>query len=144
MNRTVTAILGILALALLPAMAMAKSHNGGKGNQPGGSSGPASSSSAYEHADEKAKFMRDTHDLGEHKGEVKPDDRDQQKDKDKDQDQTKDQEKAKAKSKEKAKGGESAGAEQGKDNDKNKNKKGQSDTDQLFEQGRKTKEDKVK
>ena len=84
MNRTVMAILGMLALALLPAVTMAKSHDAGQGGKPGSSSGsgPAPSPSAYEHADEKAKFLRDTHDMREHKGEEQPGGRDQAKDKD--------------------------------------------------------------
>lgn len=154
MNRTVTAILGILALALLPAMAMAKSHDGGKGNQPGGSSGPAAGSSAYEHADEKAKFMRDTHDMGEHKGEEKAHDRDLEQHQDRDQEKAKSKEKAKAKSKESAGEGQGKAADKGKkgdqdqdkdrDKDQDKDRKRQSDSDLLLEPMGKTKGGKAK
>ena len=154
MNRTVTAILGMLALALLPAMAMAKSHDAGQGGKPGSSRGsnPTPSPSAYEHADEKAKFLRDTHDMGEHKGEEQPGGRDQAKDKDqvkgKDKDKAKSPEQGavKAKSKEKAKlqGKERVGMEQGKGTDKDKDKKGQTDAEQLLEHVRQQKEEKAK
>ena len=45
---------------------------------------PAPNPAAYEHADEKAGFQRDTHDLGLHKGQ------EEDKDQDKDQDKGKD------------------------------------------------------
>ena len=152
MNRTVMAILGMLALALLPAVTMAKSHDAGQGGKPGSSSGsgPAPSPSAYEHADEKAKFLRDTHDMGEHKGEDQPGGRDQAKDKDqvkgKDKAKSPEQGADKAKSKEKAKpqGKERVGKEQGKGTDKDKDKKGQTDAEQLLEHVRQQKEEKAK
>ena len=152
MNRTVMAILGMLALALLPAVTMAKSHDAGQGGKPGSSSGsgPAPSPAAYEHADEKAKFLRDTHDMGEHKGEDQPGGRDQAKDKDqakgKDKAKSPEQGADKAKSKEKAKtqGKERVGKEQGKGTDKDKDKKGQTDAEQLLEHVRQQKEEKAK
>jgi len=152
MNRTVMAILGMLALALLPAVTMAKSHDAGQGGKPGSSSGsgPAPSPSAYEHADEKAKFLRDTHDMGEHQGEEQPGDRDHEKDKDqakgKGKAKSPEQGADKAKSQEKAKpqGKERAGKEQGKGKDKATAREGQTDADQLLEHVRQQKGEKAK
>lgn len=106
------------SLALTPAAVTAMSHE----TKPGGTQQPTPSPAAYEHADDKAKFLRDTHDMGKHhgeeqrdeKGETEEHDKNKDKDKGKGEDKSKeiekDKAKAKDKSKEKAKGkGDEAG-----------------------------------
>jgi hypothetical protein len=158
-------ILGILALVMVPAMTLAKSHNGGHGSSQGGTSVPTPNPSAYEHADEKARFMRDTHDMGKHQGQEMPEGEGQ--DKDKNQDKGKDKDKSKGedqgaandkdKSKETGKGStaegkdksaagkeKGLGAEQEQGKGKGKESGTQTDAGKLLEQGHKTKEEKVK
>jgi len=137
MKRTLVALAGILALSMTPA-ALAKSDKaGGGGADP--AKDPASSATAYEHADEKAKFLRDTHDLGQHKGQGEEIGKDKDKDKDKDKAQGSDENgsKQKAKSKEKKKGkgaaGEDEASEMAPASGKPQEQGGKADADKLME-----------
>lgn len=105
MKRILPTLFAAATLALTPAAVTAMSHE----NKPGGTHQPTPSPAAYEHADDKAKFLRDTHDMGKHLGEEKHDEKgeaeehDKDKDKDKEKYKGKDTEREKQKIKEKAK-----------------------------------------
>lgn len=128
MNRTIAAMIGIIALLAIPVMAMAKAHGGGQGGKKGGTHEAAPSQSAYEHAGEKASFQRDSHDMGKHEGQMKQEqDQDRDKDKDKDKEMNKGEEQGE-------------GKEKSKEKDKEKSRaKGEDDSGAGMDQGKKEK-----
>jgi Skp family chaperone for outer membrane proteins len=96
MKKSLVILFSSLALILCPLLVLAAMHNTGAAKEP--------AASAYEHADDKAKFQRDSHDMGEHQGEAAGQDKDADKDKDKDKSEgAGDDGKDKAKSKQKSK-----------------------------------------
>jgi Skp family chaperone for outer membrane proteins len=102
MKKSLVILFSSLALILCPLLVMAASHAADAAKE------PAPAAAATEHADDKAKFQRDTHDMGMHKGEEQRQEQDQDKDKDKDKDKGKtegadDNGKEKAKNKQKSK-----------------------------------------
>ena len=88
MRKILVAILCVCAMIMVPAMTLAKPKNDKHGSSHSEHGSPSPKSSAYEHADDNAKFQRDTHDLGKHQGQIdqedKPGDKANDKSKDKD------------------------------------------------------------
>lgn len=104
MTKKLMAIIGILAFIIVPELTLAQSNSGGHGNSQGKTNSPMPNPSAYEHADENAKFLRDTQDTVKDQGQVPPKVEGGDKSKDKGDDQEKAKDKGKTKKKSKPKG----------------------------------------
>jgi hypothetical protein len=69
MNKLLVVILGVFILIMTPTFTMAKSHGKENDSSHGAAANaPTPNPSATNHADENAKFQRDTHDMGKHQG----------------------------------------------------------------------------
>ncbi len=104
MTKKLMTIIGIFAFITVPDLTIAQSNNGGLGNSQGKNNSPTPNSSAYEHADENAKFLRDTQDTGKNQGQVAPEIEGVDKSKDKGDDQETAKDKVKTNKKSKSKG----------------------------------------
>ena len=148
MFKSIMAILGVFVLIMLPAMAMAQPGNKGHGDRQGAVNVPTPSPSAYEHSDEKAKFQRETHDMGKHEGQETQKGEDKVKPKDYDQETGKDKkkgEKGKTKSKDDtAEEIEKPSIDKAKGKGKVKESGTETAADKLLEKGHKTKQEKDK
>jgi hypothetical protein len=153
MIKMLIGILGVLTLVIVPNLATAQSHSGGRDNSQVKSIAPTPNPSAYEHADENSKFLRDTEDMGGHQGEMGPKAEDDVKGQDKGDDQGVEKDKGKKKKKSKDKGNskdsdvkkknKSVGAEDI-DKDRDKEQGAQAEAKKLLEQEHKSEEEEVK
>ena len=151
MIKMLIGILGVLTLVIVPNSATAQSHSGGRDNSQVKSIAPTPNPSAYEHADENAKFLRDTQDMGGHQGQVEPKAEDDVKGQDKGDDNggEKDKGNKKKKSKDKVKSKDSDVKKKnksvaGKDLDRDKEQGTQAEAKKLLEQEHKSEEEEVK
>jgi hypothetical protein len=110
MAKKLMTLIGILVFIIVPDLTIAQSNNGGHGNSQGKTNSPTPAPAAYEHADENARFLRDSQDAGKNQGQVTPKvgGEPQNKDKDDDQETAKDKGKINKKSKSKGKSSDSA------------------------------------
>ncbi len=108
MTKHIMVIIVAFVLIFVPALTIAKPQNGGPDKNQGKAHSPTPNASAYEHANEKAKFLRENQDTENNQDLVTPKVEDEDKSNDKGDDQGSEKDKGKkkkgSKSTEKSKG----------------------------------------